>query len=130
MSNRAFLYLWFPLSWAITAAVSLFVVRLLRAPVLDLGSNLGVNLRRFLRVAFPAGIIVPVFSAFLSVSYFELGCGGLKTATDVIASPDQLHNVAQHEMAAISGMLIYVLFGWALIYTILLVTWKQTRLPA
>src|SRR4051812_11118204 len=101
MSNRTFLYIWFSLSWLITASVSVAVVRLLGSSVVDLGERISEHMKRFLRVAFPAGIALPAFSALLSVCYFEHGCGGFTDSQSVISAPGWLQETAQLQMAAI-----------------------------
>ena len=126
MSNRIFLYIWFPLSWLITASVSFVVVRLLGSSVLALGERMGEHMKRFLRVAFPAGIVLPAFSALLSVCYFQHGCGGFSNSESVISAPGWLHETAQLQVSAICEFLPYVLLVWAIIYAVLLITWKQT----
>jgi hypothetical protein len=127
MTNRTFLYIWFPLSWVITASVSLVIVRVLGSSVLALGERMGDQMKRFLRVAFPAGIVLPAFSALLSVCYFEHGCGGFANSQSVISTPGWLQQTAQLQMAAICEFLPYVLLAWAIIYAVLLIAWKQTQ---
>lgn len=128
MSNRTFLYIWFPLSWIVTTAVAAGITRWLWSPVMGLAEKYGSSLRRWMKVVFPAGITLPAFAGFLSISYFQRGCGTLADSASVIADPTQLHEVAQHEMAAVAEWLVYALIVWAVFYTILLVVWHRGHL--
>jgi len=92
-----------------------------------LAEKYGAGLRRFMRVAFPAGIAIPTLAGFLSVSYFQNGCGVLPNSAAVIAHPSQLREVAQKEIAATAESLIYALIVWAAFYTVLLVVWRRNR---
>lgn len=129
MSNEAFLRIWFPLSWVIVIALALIVIRLLKAPVMDLASKIGEPLRRFMRVAFPAGILLPVLSAFLSVSYFETACVHYENFQEVMRSSYQLRYVAQQEMRSMLLTTVIVVLVWAVVYTLLLFGWKKSVRP-
>lgn len=78
-------------------------------------------------VAFPVGIVLPAFAAFLSVGYLERGCGGFNDAEAVIRDSDQLFYVAEHEMSHTAETLAYVLLVWAAIYAVLLISWKKSH---
>ncbi|HWR13737.1 MAG TPA: hypothetical protein VN577_02845 [Terriglobales bacterium] len=125
MSNREFLYAWFPLSWVIAAAVSAIVVALLWRLVQELALRFGGRFRRFMQVMFPAGIVLPIFAGFLSISYYEQSCYRYSSSTEVIRDRSHLVWVAESEMAAIAEHLVYVLFVWAALYTVLVAVWKR-----
>jgi hypothetical protein len=110
----------------ITAFVTYLVIRFLWDPVMVLARNFGSSMGEFLRFAFPAGITLPAFAGFLSVSYFGKGCGRLPDSASVMSNPQHLHAVAQNEMASVAEYLIYVLIVWAVIYSILLIIWRRT----
>lgn len=129
MSNETFLRIWFPLSWLLAIALALIVVGLLKGPVIDLASRIGDRLRRFMRVAFPAGILLPVLAAFLSVSYFQSACSRYENFKDVMDSSYQLRLVAQDEIFIVLITTTFVVLVWAVIYTVLLLVWKKTVRP-
>jgi hypothetical protein len=126
MSNESLLRIWFPLSWVFVIALGLIVIRLLRGSVNDLASRMGKPFRQFVNVAFPAGIMLPVLAAFLSVSYFQNGCNRYEDYNDVMRSPYQLIYVAQHEMLSMLLTAVIVILFWAGIYTLLLLVWKKS----
>ncbi len=126
MSNETFFRIWFPLSWVLTLGLALVIIRLLMRSVMELASRIGDGLRRFMKFAFPAGILLPLLAAFLSVSSFERGCGGYEDYREIIRSSDQVQYVAQQEALSVLLMASVILFVWAGIYTALLVVWKKT----
>ncbi len=130
MDNRTFLDIWFPLSWILVFGGACGVVWLLRKSFLDLASRFVHGFSRATMVMFPAGILLPAFAGFLSVSYFGKGCGRYSSSTDVIADTEHLHRVAEQQVGSTAEWLLVALLVWAAFYTVLVIIWKNSHREA
>lgn len=130
MDNRTFLDVWFPLSWIFVAGVAGSVLWLLRNFFLDVANRFGRGFGRAMNVLFPAGIVLPAFAGFLSVSYFGKGCGRYSSSADVIADTEHLHRVAEQQVGSTAEWLMIALLVWAAFYTVLVIVWKRSHREA